>query len=148
SAGVVIHAMDGEEVLARLSGLQRALPLARWAFLIGTLALIGVPIVTAGAFSKDGILEAGLRDQPLLGVLLMGGVFLTGLHRGGLYFGVSSGRPTGRQPHAPSRLMLWPLAPLAAGAILLGYIEFPSRWFSTLLTPLLVPPTAAAEAEA
>ena len=148
SAGVVIHSMNGEEQLARLSGMQRALPLVRWAFLIGSLALIGLPIITSGAFSKDAILEAGITVQPLAAVLLIGGVFLTGLYIGRLYFGVFSGPPPEQRPHAPSPLMLWPLAPLALGAFLLGYIEVPSRWFSTLLTPLLVPPTTAAEAEA
>src|SRR5688572_23537539 len=37
TAGVVIHAMNGEERLARLAGLQRVLPAARWFFLIGSL---------------------------------------------------------------------------------------------------------------
>jgi NADH-quinone oxidoreductase subunit L len=137
TAGVVIHGMDGEERLERLGGLQRALPAARWYFLIGSLALIGLPVVTAGAFSKDLILEGGLAHAPLLGVLLVGGVFLTGLYAGRLYFVVFGGPPTPAHPHRPSPLLLWPLAPLAAGALLLGYLEYPLPLLSGALEPVL-----------
>jgi NADH-quinone oxidoreductase subunit L len=143
TAGVVIHALGGEERLANLRGMQRvaALQPARWCFLIGSLALIGVPIVTSGAFSKDGILEAGLHSQPLLGAVLVGTVFLTGLYSGRLFFIVFDGPREGSEPHAPSPLMIWPLVPLAIGAILLGYVEFPAHGLSGLVGP------AVAEAE-
>ena len=135
TAGVVIHSADGEERLDRLAGLQRALPAARWYFLIGALALIGLPVVTAGAFSKDLILEAGLVGQPLLGALLIGIVFLTGLYIGRLYFIVFSGPPSSIRVHRPAALLLWPLAPLAAGSLLLGYFEYPVPLLSSLLRP-------------
>jgi NADH-quinone oxidoreductase subunit L len=140
SAGIVIHSMDGEEELSELGGLQRSLPAAHWSFLIGSLSLIGVPIITAGAFSKDAVLEAGLHHSAsggLLGALLVGGVFLTGLYIGRLYFAVFGG-PTGdHHPHAPSGLLLWPLAPLAVGALTLGYLEFPGGQLAGLLSSSL-----------
>ena len=148
TAGVVIHGMDGEERLAELRGMQHEPQMrpAMWAFLIGSLSLIGVPVITAGAFSKDGILEAGLRTQPLLGALLVGTVFLTGLYIGRLFFGVFGGPrnpPEADHPHAPGPLLIWPLAPLAFGAILLGYLEYPGHGLSRLLGPVVGPPESA-----
>jgi NADH-quinone oxidoreductase subunit L len=139
SAGVVIHARDGEENLARLGGLRRALPGAYAAFLVGSLALIGIPGFS-GAFSKDAILEAAqIHDliPPVLFFALFAGVFLTGLYIGRLFFGVFHGPEYhGEDEHArlhePS-LMLWPLAPLAIGAVLLGYLEWPAPILSTVL---------------
>jgi NADH-quinone oxidoreductase subunit L len=138
TAGVVIHTMNGEERLTRLGGLQQVLPAARWLFLIGALALIGVPVITAGAFSKDPILEAGVEHMPAAGVLLVGIVFLTGLYIGRLFFAVFTGPASNqRTPHHPSGLLFWPLVPLAFGSIILGYLEYPSHSLSTLLQPSL-----------
>ncbi|MFN0074780.1 MAG: NADH-quinone oxidoreductase subunit L, partial [Chloroflexota bacterium] len=83
SAGVVIHARDGEEQLSRLGGLRRSLPWAYGGFLIGSLALIGLP-GTAGAFSKDAILEASLHRLPIVAWLLAGATLLSGLYSGRL----------------------------------------------------------------
>jgi NADH-quinone oxidoreductase subunit L len=134
TAGVVIHRHEHEsEEIADLSGAQHRLPHAALAFLIGSLALIGVPVVTSGAFSKDGILEAGLAHEPLLGALLVGTVFLTGLYSGRLFFGVFTGPDNPRINAHPSPLLLWSLLPLAIGALLAGYLEYPTGWLSSLL---------------
>jgi len=156
SAGLVIHARHGHEELAALGGLRRALPGAHLAFLIGSLALIGVPGLS-GAFSKDAILEAAERANLLLGLALAGAVFLTGLYIGRLFFGVFYGprpdesRVTSHESRVTSSsspdpglatresrldepaLILWPLVPLAIGAVLLGYLEWPSGLLSGLL---------------
>jgi len=144
SAGVAIHAVHGEERLEHLGGLRRELPGAALGFLVGSLALVGVPVITSGAFSKDLILEAALARSPLLGGILVGSVFLSGLYSGRLYFGVFEGAPrhTGAVHHA-SPLMLGALVPLALGALGLGYLEYPSGAFSALLA--LGAPEAAAE---
>lgn len=90
SSGVAIHRAGGEERLAYLGGLRKVLPISHAGFLIGSLALIGVPL-TSGAWSKDSILEAAFLNQPAVGVLLLLSVFLTGLYTGRLYFGVYHG---------------------------------------------------------
>ena len=136
SAGVVIHARHGQEELAALGGLRRALPGAYTAFLIGSLALIGVPAFS-GAFSKDAILEAAQQRDPFPPLLffgLFGGVFLTGLYIGRLFFGVFHGpRPDDEPIHQPSPLLLWPLLPLVIGALFLGYLEWPIPGLATVL---------------
>jgi NADH-quinone oxidoreductase subunit L len=54
-SGAVIHALAGEQDLRHMGGLRKELPLTYWTFLIGALAIAGVPGL-AGFFSKDEIL--------------------------------------------------------------------------------------------
>ncbi len=54
-SGAVIHALAGEQDLRNLGGLKTYLPITYWTFLIGALAIAGVPGL-AGFFSKDEIL--------------------------------------------------------------------------------------------
>jgi NADH-quinone oxidoreductase subunit L len=54
-SGAVIHALAGEQDLRRMGGLRRSLPITYWTFLIGAIAIAGVPGL-AGFFSKDEIL--------------------------------------------------------------------------------------------
>jgi len=54
-SGAVIHALGGEQDLRRMGGLKSELPITYWTFLVGSLAIAGVPGL-AGFFSKDEIL--------------------------------------------------------------------------------------------
>jgi NADH-quinone oxidoreductase subunit L len=54
-SGAVIHALGGEQDLRRMGGLKKDLPITYWTFLIGAIAIAGVPPL-AGFFSKDEIL--------------------------------------------------------------------------------------------
>jgi NADH-quinone oxidoreductase subunit L len=54
-SGAVIHALAGEQDLRNMGGLKRELPITYWTFLIGAIAIAGVPPL-AGFFSKDEIL--------------------------------------------------------------------------------------------
>ena len=54
-SGAVIHALHGEQDIRNMGGLKRHLPVTYWTFLIGSLAIAGVPGL-AGFFSKDEIL--------------------------------------------------------------------------------------------
>jgi len=54
-SGAVIHALHGEQDIRNMGGLKRYLPVTYWTFLIGSLAIAGVPGL-AGFFSKDEIL--------------------------------------------------------------------------------------------
>jgi NADH:ubiquinone oxidoreductase subunit 5 (subunit L)/multisubunit Na+/H+ antiporter MnhA subunit len=136
TAGVVIHALHGREKLSDMGGLRKALPGAYIAFLIGSLALIGLPL-TSGAFSKEMILDAAqVHDfmPPLLWLGLFAGVFLTGMYTGRLFFGTFHGpRRFLGDLHMPSGELLWPLVPLAIGSLFLGYLEWPVPVLSRLL---------------
>jgi NADH-quinone oxidoreductase subunit L len=54
-SGAVIHALAGEQDLRRMGGLKDELPITYWTFLVGALAIAGVPGLS-GFFSKDEIL--------------------------------------------------------------------------------------------
>src|SRR5581483_7546253 len=79
AAGIAIHALAGEQDLRRMTGLGRTMPHTSRAFLVGCLALVGIPPF-AGFFSKDAILAAVL-DRGAFGWVLfacgLAGTFLT-----------------------------------------------------------------------
>ena len=54
-SGAVIHALAGEQDMRNMGGLKKYLPITYWTFLIGALAIAGVPLLS-GFFSKDEIL--------------------------------------------------------------------------------------------
>jgi NADH-quinone oxidoreductase subunit L len=127
AAGVVIHGTGGRESLGSLRGMGRLFAFSRWGFLIGSLALIGTPLITAGSFSKDAIIDAALGSrQPFIGWLLLGGVILTGLYIGRLFSIVYLAPLV--DPHAvhhdaqSERPMNWSLVPLMIGAVAFGYL--------------------------
>lgn len=82
AAGVVIHAVH-EQDLFRMGGLRFELRLAFWSFVIGGSALAGLPLITAGFFSKDLILWqawAGPNGNALFWIAGMAGATLTSLY--------------------------------------------------------------------
>src|ERR1700738_285524 len=82
AAGVVIHAVH-EQDLFRMGGLRAELRLAFWSFVIGGSALSGLPLITAGFFSKDLILWqswAGPHGNVLFWIAGMTGAMLTSLY--------------------------------------------------------------------
>ena len=54
-SGAVIHALAGEQDIRHMGGLKKELPITYWTFLIGAIAIAGVPCLS-GFFSKDEIL--------------------------------------------------------------------------------------------
>src|SRR5438045_4957697 len=87
AAGLVIHALAGEQDIRNMQGIGRLMPRTRWAFLIGSLALVGLPPF-AGFFSKDSIIAAAMGAQWygwIFWVCALVGTFLTGLYTFRLY---------------------------------------------------------------
>ena len=64
SAGIVIHALSGEQDIRKMGGLAVRLPFAYWTFLVGTVAIAGIPPFS-GFFSKDAVLEQVLAHRHL-----------------------------------------------------------------------------------
>src|SRR3954464_5067708 len=67
-AGVVIHALAGEQDMRKMGGLKRLLPRACWLFPAVPLALVGIPPF-AGFFSKDPIIASAM-DHGAYGYVL------------------------------------------------------------------------------
>jgi NADH-quinone oxidoreductase subunit L len=96
AAGIVIHALAAEQDMRKMGGLRRLMPRTYWAFLIGSLALVGI-FPFAGFFSKDSILAAALNRGAygyVLWVVGLGGTFLTGLYTFRMLFLVFGGEPS------------------------------------------------------
>src|SRR5258708_39385884 len=82
AAGVVIHAVH-EQDLYRMGGLRFELRLVFWSFVIGGSALAGLPLITAGFFSKDLILWqswAGPNGNALFWITGLTGAMITSLY--------------------------------------------------------------------
>jgi NADH-quinone oxidoreductase subunit L len=65
SAGAVIHSLHDEQDMKRMGGLWRYLPITKWAFVIGSLALAAIPPFD-GFWSKDAILAAAWHKSAAL----------------------------------------------------------------------------------
>ena len=64
AAGSVMHAMSNELDMRKMGGLKSKLPHTYWTFLIGAIAIAGIPPLS-GFWSKDEILHAAWNsDQP------------------------------------------------------------------------------------
>jgi len=158
TAGLVIHHLDGEQDIRKMGGLAKAMPYTRWTFLIGSLALAGIPFF-AGFWSKDAIISAALAyGGPLGWTLYVGGLLgalLTGLYPFRLYFRVFHGEPSEhvtahahRDHHGEgARSMLVPVGVLALGSTFIGFLAIPGVWepFEKWLEPV-VPPLVQATA--
>src|SRR3989449_345200 len=120
AAGAVIHAVGTNDIF-RMGGLFRAMPQTGVVFIVGTLALAGLPPL-AGFFSKDAIL-AGVWEADMTGPFLMLAltVLLTAFYMFRVVFVTFFGRAhAGGHPHEAPWLMRGPLWLLAALTVLVG----------------------------
>ncbi len=69
AAGAVIHSV-GTRDMRLMGGLGKKLPFVRVVFVIGALALSGIPILN-GFWSKEMILEAGMHGNPIWMYVIM-----------------------------------------------------------------------------
>jgi len=136
AAGVVIHHLADEQDIRRMGGLKDALPRTHIAFLVGTLALVGIPPF-AGFWSKDGIISSALATGGALGwtlyVASLAGVLLTGAYAFRLYFAVFRGPPPEHAQEAHGhgegpRSMLVPVGFLTLLSTIGGLVVIPGVW--------------------
>jgi NADH-quinone oxidoreductase subunit L len=128
-AGVVIHALGGEQDVRRMGGLGAALPKTKMLMWIGTIALIGF-----WPLSKDGLLAAALQKGGTTATIVwvggLVGAFLTGIYATRLmrltFYGersqFASAHLHSEHGEAPW-VMFWPVAVLAVGTLAAGFLE-------------------------
>ena len=76
-SGAVIHALHGEQDIRNMGGLKKHIPITYWTFVIASVAIAGVPLLS-GFFSKDEILfETFVEGHQLLWVVGVVTSFLT-----------------------------------------------------------------------
>jgi NADH-quinone oxidoreductase subunit L len=140
TAGIVIEALHHEHDIFRMGGLYRELPIAFWTFLAGGCALSGLPLISAGFFSKDLIIwSAGVSSigGTALWAAALFGALLTSLYTFRLIFLVFFGEARTHVSRRPGAAMAIPVVALAVLAVAGGYDEKPFLQFiGTALPPL------------
>ncbi len=138
SSGSVIHALEGEQDVRKMGGLRGALPTTHAVSLIGTLAIMGVPLLS-GFFSKDAILESALKSpffdgskdavgsiNILLFAVMVIVATMTAAYMWRWYVLVFSGEYRGNaHPHESGAVMTLPLMILAVLSVIGGWIGLP-----------------------
>jgi NADH-quinone oxidoreductase subunit L len=161
-AGSVMHGMNDEVNMRRYGALRRFLPATFGCFLVGYLAIIGIPPFS-GFFTKDGIIEAawdkGGTSGAILATAALIGAGLTAFYMTRMvlmtFFGqarweeeVPAGRretpETGTAGHAPHPhespwVMVWPMIILSIGSIVTGWFLIINGRFAHFLEPVTGP---------
>jgi NADH-quinone oxidoreductase subunit L len=141
-SGAVIHALSGEQDMRRMGGLKKDLPITYWTFVIGAVAIAGLPPF-AGFFSKDEILfrtyasghrllwAVGLLTALLTATYMFRLVFMT-------FHGERAGHASGSNPsnhlHDAPPAMALALVVLAIGSVAAGWVGIGGR-FEHFLEP-------------
>jgi len=133
SAGSVIIGMHHEQDIWQMGNLRKKMPITFWTFLIGALALSGIPPF-AGFYSKDSILAQCLEQKSYL--LFGVAVFIAGLtafYTFRLFFVVFSGKEKSEHAshaHESPPVMTLPLVILAVFAAIGGFIGITNNYGS------------------
>ncbi len=155
-SGSVIHSMHHEQDMRQMGGLKKKMPITYITFLIGTLAISGIPL-TSGFLSKDGLLAGswafgnltGHYLIPIIGFVVAG---MTAFYMFRLVIMTFHGEPRNQHKydhaHESPKLMTVPLIILASLSIFIFYTPNPTApadgWFyNWIQTPASVVPEDA-----
>jgi NADH-quinone oxidoreductase subunit L len=141
-AGSVMHGMNDEVNMRRYGGLRKFMPITFITFGLGYLAIIGVPPF-AGFYSKDMIIETALNAGGAKGIIL-GSVTLLGAAITAFYmtrvmiltFTSPKRWDDNQHPHESPILMWLPMAILAIGSVISGFLLSRGETLKHWLEPL------------
>lgn len=148
SAGSVMHALSGEVDMKKMGGLRKYIPLTYSTFLIGAIAIAGVPFLS-GFFSKDAILTTAYANgYYLVWALGILGAVMTAFYMFRLIFLTFHGQErlapeVKAHIHESPPVMTIPLALLAFFSVVAGYVGLPVvvgenlNYFGHFLEPVL-----------
>lgn len=129
-SGSVIHAMGGEQDVRKMGGLSKYMKATQITFLIGCLAIAGIPGFS-GFFSKDEILASAYAHNQAIYWLGLIAAMMTAFYMFRLYTLTFTGsfRGTHDQEHhlheSPAAITI-PLIALAILSIIGGYVGLPA----------------------
>ncbi len=148
-SGSVIHAMSNEQDIRLMGGLKKKMPITHITFLIGCLAIAGIPPLS-GFFSKDEIMLNLFIHGPygkVFWVLGMIAALLTAYYMFRLYFITFLGKFRGGDKleshvHESPGLMTMPLIVLAILSAVGGFLGIPevlhgNHWLHHFLSPVV-----------
>ena len=145
-SGAVIHAMHDEQDIQKMGGLKEYLPVTYKTFLIGAIAIAGIPPF-AGFFSKDEILWKAFSSEQGSWILWLVGVFgaaMTAFYMFRLVTLTFEGEKrfdhNRLHPHEAPKTMTIPLIILAALSIAGGFVGIPhasviENWLEPIFSP-------------
>jgi NADH-quinone oxidoreductase subunit L len=144
-AGSVIHAMHHEQDIRKMGGLRKYIPLTYFTFLVGVLAIAGIPPF-AGFFSKDEILANAFRQNPVAWGIAVLASLLTAFYMFRLLFLTFFGKTRASEDtihhiHESPKSMTIPLIFLAILSLGGGFMGVPEllgggNWISGFLSPV------------
>ena len=149
-SGAVIHGMHHEQDMRRMGALRKLMPITAMTFIVGWLAIAGVPPF-AGFWSKDDILLAAYDKSPVLWALGLITALLTAYYMTRqvilVFYGEARwhdaheehGAHGDFQPHESPWIMLVPLVVLAALSVVGGGLNLPFSHTTEKLTSWLEP---------
>ncbi len=128
-SGSVIHAMGGEQDIRKMGGLHKHMKITSITFLIGCLAISGIPGFS-GFFSKDEILAGAYGHSTLLYSITLFAALLTAFYMFRLYIITFTGKFRGTHDqehhlHESPKAMTIPLIILAILSVIGGYVGVP-----------------------
>lgn len=143
-AGSVIHSLHHQQNIWQMGGLARKMPITAITFIIGTLALIGVPFFS-GFYSKESILLAALLQNKFCFTVALATAALTAYYMTRLvvlaFFSTSKSEES-KHAHESGFIMTLPLILLAILSIAAGFIGLDSYLgVSQLLASIMETPT-------
>jgi NADH-quinone oxidoreductase subunit L len=155
-AGSVIHALQGEQDIRKMGGLRKHIPITFLTFLIGVLAISGIPPF-AGFFSKDEILATAFEHSQAIWILAVVASLLTSFYMFRLlfltFFGATRApESTMSHIHESPGVMTIPLIILAVLSTISGFIGMPEVFhaphaLNNFLDPVFASSTALLKKE-
>jgi NADH-quinone oxidoreductase subunit L len=144
-SGAVIHAMHHEQDIQKMGGLKEYLPITYKTFLIGAIAIAGIPPF-AGFFSKDEILWKAFSSEQGSWILWLLGIFgaaMTAFYMFRLVTLTFEGEKRFSHklhPHEAPKTMTVPLIILAGLSIVGGFVGIPhwsgiEHWLDPVFSP-------------
>jgi len=146
AAGSVIIAMHHEQDIRKMGNLRRYMPITWITFLLGSLALMGVPGLS-GFYSKDLIIEAAAASEipgsTLAYLAVLAGVFVTAFYSMRLYILVfhteeRMDEHTREHLHECPRVVTVPLVLLAIPSVIIGMMTVDSMVFGNFFGASIV----------